>query len=218
MEPQDLKSLAQQLRKPEGDKGKVVANQMNDGNLFINRLTIENLEIKPGDKILEVGMGNGAFVKEIVERESSVKYVGCDFSETMIAEAQNLNRELVAAGRADFVLSSLNNLPFPDGTFNTVFTVNTIYFWEDPEKELGEIKRVLKKGGKLHVALRPKSVMKDMPFVEHGFQLFDKEDVESLLISNGLVVIKIVEEPEPEVALGELSLKMATLIIIAEKA
>lgn len=217
MEPLDLKTLAQQLRKPEGDKGKVVANQMNDGNLFINRLTIENLDIKPGEKILEVGMGNGAFVKEIAERESSVKYVGCDFSETMIAEARNLNNELVAAERADFVLSSLNNLPFPDESFNTVFTVNTIYFWEDPEKELEEIRRVLKKGGKLHVALRPKSVMKDMPFVEHGFQLFDKEDVERLLISNGLAVTKVVEEPEPEVALGELSLKMATLIIIAEK-
>jgi len=206
----DVKAIAEQLRKPVGDLGKEVGLKMNEGNLYINQYTIAALEIKSHQQILEIGMGNGFFVKDILSAAPSVKYTGCDLSETMVAEARSLNSRFIQKRQAEFIAAASDELPLFDALFDTVFTVNTLYFWEHPQKDLAEIHRVLKPGGKLFIAIRPASVMQGLPFVQYGFRLYEKEDVAVLLKSSGFGKIHVIEKPEPVE-------KMETLIVRAEK-
>jgi len=213
MDEQSLQQLAAQLRKPTGEAGIKTGEWMNRGNETINLDTLKILQAEEGDYILEIGMGNGFFVKEIVQKHNNIKYTGCDFSEAMIAEAEKINAEFVMEGKAKFVLSDIVSMPFSDASFNKIFTVNTIYFWEDAKKNLSEIKRVLQPKGKFIVTLRPKRQMQHYPFIKYGFTLFSKEEVIELLKQNGFTVIHAIENDEPDFEQKGEVMKVENLII-----
>ena len=59
MDEEKLKTIAAQLRQPSGEYAIEVGKKMNEGNHDINLYTIKALNLKPGDNILEIGMGNG---------------------------------------------------------------------------------------------------------------------------------------------------------------
>ena len=60
------KELAEQLREPIGEIGREVGKQMNEGNRHICLNSYKLLNPKMGDKILEGGMGNGFFIKNLL--------------------------------------------------------------------------------------------------------------------------------------------------------
>ncbi|RRB01135.1 class I SAM-dependent methyltransferase [Larkinella rosea] len=214
----DFEAVAAQLRKPDGEFGKQVGAKMNESNWYINQYLIENLNLKSHDHLLEIGMGNGFFVKDVFAKEPSVTYVGCDFSETMVEEASQLNQSFIENGQAQFIVASTTRLPFANETFDTVFTINTLYFWEKPSEDLAEIRRVLKPGGELQIAIRPKPLMKKLPFTQYGFTLYEKEDVVDLLSASGFRLIGVVEKDEPvhQKVNGD-SVQMVTVIVRAGK-
>ncbi len=190
---------------------------MNEGNFHINLNTFEVLKVNKGDSILEIGMGNGFFVKNILSVDSSIKYTGCEFSEIMVEEACKHNRNFIASGNAEFLNADANELPFENETFDKVFSINTIYFWDNPQKVFGEIWRVLKSKGQVIISIRPKSIMENYPFVKYGFKTFSKDDLTEIIEKNNFKVIEIFEKDEPEIEInGELT-KTATLIVKAEK-
>jgi len=215
----DYKKIAAQLRKPEGKEGVETGNLMNDGNKLINLYTIENLPLKANDSVMEVGMGNGYFVKDLFKKEPTITYCGCDFSEIMVDESLKNNPELIHAKKAEFNLASVTALPYQNEFFDVLFTVNTIYFWPDMDKAFNEIRRVLKPGGKLVLSLRPKSVMKDYPFVKYGFQMFENDELQNILQLNGFsdIVFFEIDEPSTQEFTEEI-LEIKTLIVSAKKA
>ncbi len=217
MDEETLKAIAGQLRRPTGDYAIQVGEKMNEGNLHINLNTFEALNLATGDNILEIGMGNGFFVKNILSADSSIKYVGCDFSEVMVDEARKQNENFIANGQAQFHNTDANELPFETSTFDKVFSINTIYFWDEPQIVLAEIWRVLKPKGQVTISIRPKSIMEHYPFVKYGFKTFTKEDLTELISKNNFNLVNILEKDEPKVEInGELT-KTATLLITAEK-
>ena len=217
MNEETLKIIAAQLRQPNGEYGIKVGEKMNEGNLHINLYTIEALKPATGDNILEIGMGNGYFVKDILSGEKSIKYTGCDFSETMVNEARKHNDAFITSGQAEFYLADAGKLPFEDETFDKVFSVNTIYFWDNFQLVFSEIRRVLKPRGLITLSVRPKSVMENYPFVKHGFALFTKKDLEDLLSRNNFKVTNTLEKEEPEIEINGEKTKAETLIISGEK-
>jgi ubiquinone/menaquinone biosynthesis C-methylase UbiE len=94
-----------------------------------------------------------------------IKYFGCDYSEIMVGESKKNNNEFIENGRADFICGQADELPFEDATFDQIFTINTLYFWEDTTAVFNELKRVLKPSGQIIIAVRPKKVMEKYPFV-----------------------------------------------------
>jgi ubiquinone/menaquinone biosynthesis C-methylase UbiE len=192
----DFKDLAQALRHPSGPLGVQVAEKMNKDNFLINRLTIEHLDLSDNESILEIGMGNGFFVKHLFETKGSIHYTGCDFSETMVHEATKLNAVFVDNGLAEFVMSNAEALPFRNETFDKVFSVHTIYFWDNPTLVLNEIHRVLKTCGELTIAVRPKAFMEQYSYTEFGFSLYDRNGLVCLLSDNGFEVTKVIEKEE----------------------
>ena len=198
MNEETLKSIAAQLRKPEGEYAVQIGEFMNNGNLLINLNAIENLKLNDGAQILEIGMGNGFFVKNILSFGDSVKYSGCDYSEIMVNESLNRNEEFVLNGRAVFFQADAENLPFENESFDKVMSVNTLYFWENPEAFLAEIRRILKPEGRIVIGIRPKRTMEKYPFVKYGFNMFSKDDIVNLLSDNFFKVESIIEQIEPE--------------------
>lgn len=215
MEEQQLRQIASQLHQPHGDGGIEVGQRMNVGNELINRRAIAQLAVQPSDRILELGPGNGFFARELVAVSPLVRYTGCDLSEVMIEQANQLNAELVQSGQVQFVLRTGSALPFPDASFNKLLTINTLYFWNDPAAELAEIHRVLVPGGLVIIGIRPRRLMEQMPFVTYGFTLYHPEQAADLLTANGFEVVNLIVEPEPGQVFFGKSIHMETVLICA---
>jgi len=202
------KELAAQLRKPEGQQGIETGKSMNDGNKYMYSFTYSLLNLRDPDTILEIGFGNGKFIQDLLS-VNKCQYSGIDFSETMVKEAIDLNQELIRQERAEIQKANLSSIPYPDEKFDKVFTINTLYFWKNPRKDILEISRVLKTGGKLFITIRPKSIVQHLEFTKHGFTLYEADDVKALMESGGFSDInwKLNEEPEFEIQGQKVKLK-----------
>lgn len=212
-----LKDMAKQLRKPEGEFAIQVGENLNQGNSILNLNTIDALELQNNDNVFEIGMSNGFFVKDIFAKNNSISYTGCDYSDVMVNQAIKNNESLIKSGQAQFYLACADNLPFENNIFDKVFSVNTIYFWDDHSKVLAEICRVLKRNGKLILSLRPKSSMKFYPFVKYGFDMFTKNELKYLLTDNGFKINTFLERTEPDQEVNGVNMRVDSLIVCAEK-
>tara|TARA_R110002049_G_scaffold308754_1_gene513919 strand:+ start:62218 stop:62904 length:687 start_codon:yes stop_codon:yes gene_type:complete len=192
------KELAQQLRKPVGNIGKEVGLQMNRGNKFICINSYKVLNPKACDRILEIGMGNGFFIKDLLAMADNLDYTGVDFSKTMVEEASALNKKLIGTGKVRFCEASIEKLPFNDNSFDCITTTNTLYFWPKPENDVKELSRVLKPGGKLLIGYRSKRFMDKIVLSKYGFEKYEIQDVESLLKNASFkqVSTQVIDEPD----------------------
>lgn len=193
----DLKKIAAQLRRPEGEKGIEIGEIMNDANGPMNRHTIAVVNPEANDSILEIGMGNGHFVKNILKLDESIQYTGCDYSSLMVDLATQGNKDFVSNGKARFIQANANDLPLEDSSFDKIFTINTFYFWDDHVKVLRELIRVLKNDGTFVLSITPKHLLEKSPMAKYGFASFSKEEVIDMMRSNGFASIEVREIKEP---------------------
>ena len=112
----------------------------------------DELEIKPGERILEAGCGTGNLALKIKER--GAKVVGLDNCK----EALDIYRKKDPT--AELVLADLTEkLPFPDNYFDKIASNNTLYAIPK-EKQLATLKelyRILKSRGKIVLSNTKKS-------------------------------------------------------------
>ena len=181
--------LGRQLSKPTGFWGLILGRLMNKNNYPMYLDAYQLLEFEKDDEVLEIGFGNGAFIKEIVELTESGMYSGIDISDTMLKTAKNRNKILINNGKVKLVKAHAGKIPFKDHSFDKVFTINTIYFWEQPNQVMHEIKRVLKPGGVFVVGLGTKEAMEKNEYFEERFTLYTKEEVEKLFIDAGFIAL-----------------------------
>jgi len=177
--------IAGQLRSPHGKKGIETAVHMAEKNADMIRATLELINFNNVFEVLEFGFGNGSHVKEILQKGSDIRYTGIDISELMVEQAMEINKEWIHMGKADFLLTDGRSIPLENGRFDTVFSVNTIYFWEEPEGYLQEIAGVMKPGGKLLLTFAAKAFMEKFPLTEYGFKVYDHSEVSRMLDISG---------------------------------
>jgi ubiquinone/menaquinone biosynthesis C-methylase UbiE len=186
--------MARLLGKPEGEAGRAVAERLNRVNADITAAVYQRLQLKPGERVLEIGFGNGRLLPELLALADELSYVGLDIAETMVVEAITFNAELVASGQASFQRSSAEAIPYPDARFDKVFAVNVIYFWPDPVKALSEMRRVLRPGGmSVIAAVKPDTDQPPPPFAreEYGFRVRDAATVAALHRDAGFGYIEL---------------------------
>lgn len=206
---------AKQLRQPVGEDGVTMGIQMSKANRLIYDMTLGNLGLKPGDRVLEIGMGNGHFIPALFEQEATIHYTGLDYSEVMVREAIASNKDRVNDGKVSILEGTADNLPFSDLYFNKVFAVNVLYFWDPPVVSLREIYRVLQPGGEVLLAFRSKRTMERLPFVDHGFTLYEAEDVKEILQNIGFQVgdTESAVEPPKAAADGSMLVQLENIIM-----
>ncbi|KPH12988.1 class I SAM-dependent methyltransferase [Chryseobacterium sp. ERMR1:04] len=194
MEKDELKILAQNLANPQGEKGKEIGEMMNATNIGMTLESITTLLIEDDEHILEIGHGNAGHLKSILNIANNLKYTGIDISETMQNEAKDLNKEF--KDQADFVLYEGKKLPFEDEVFDKIFTVNTVYFWEEPVEYLNEIYRVLKDKGTFVLTFGQRDFMEKLPFTQFNFTLYNTDEMEETVSKSHFKRMKISEKEE----------------------
>jgi ubiquinone/menaquinone biosynthesis C-methylase UbiE len=212
-----FKMMAKQLRRPSGTVGHKVGGMMNKANEFLYNFTLDNMQLNNHQTILEIGFGNGKFFDKLFAKANNLKITGIDFSETMVAEARENNQSNIAEGKLQLQPGSSDNLPFADNSFDKVFCINVVYFWDEPQKHLQEVSRVLKPGGKFYVTIRTKESMELMPFTKYGFTAYDEEKWKHLVNQNKLNYLKAEQVHEPAVEFQNKSFRARSLCLIAEK-
>ena len=115
------------------------------------------LEIHDKDRVLEVGFGSGVDIRRVSEIAVKGFVAGVDHSEVMLEQARRRNRAAIQAGRVELHLSAADHLPFPDGSFEKVFSINVAHFWPEPVVPLREMRRVLREGGRIAIAVQPRT-------------------------------------------------------------
>ncbi len=194
MEKEDLKILAQNLANPQGEKGIEIGEMMNATNIGMTLESIQTLLIEDDEQILEIGHGNADHVKSILNKATNIKYTGIDISETMHKEAKRLNKHF--GDQANFVLYEGKKLPFQDKTFDKIFTVNTVYFWEQPVEYLNEMYRVLKDSGMFVLTFGQRDFMEKLPFTQFDFKLYSNSEMEETVSGSHFKRMKISEREE----------------------
>ncbi len=109
-----------------------------------NRMVPGVADLEPSHVVLDVGCGPGAAVRAAAG--SVARAVGVDRSEPMIAIAR---RRSAGFANVEFVAAGAEDLPFPNATFDRVWTIHAFHHWEDRDRGIAECLRVLKPGGHL---------------------------------------------------------------------
>ncbi len=221
-----LDAMTGQLAQPRGLVGRIVGRLMDRRNRAMQASALSALSVHRGDRVLEIGFGGGATLATLLravgpgggaglELSDSVAehgpggVAGLELSDTMVERARSHYRDALDEGRLELRLGSVEHLPFSNECFDEVLTINTIYFWQDAARALGEIHRVLRPGGRLVLAFRPKHTLQRAGAGRHGFALRENAEVQALLQDAHLRLIAL--DQHEDGALGYV-------IAVAEKA
>ncbi|MEM9673779.1 MAG: class I SAM-dependent methyltransferase [Cyclobacteriaceae bacterium] len=188
--------IAAQLARPHGEKAAEVGEKLAVSNQTMIRGAMEALALAPGDRVLEIGMAAGRHVDELLRsagriHAGHIHYTGLDISEDMVQEARRINASWVTGGQAKFIAGSSDHLPFAGQQFTKILAVNTLYFWNPMAAHLREIVRVLQPGGRLALGFGSRDFMQQLPFTQHGFNLYQPEEMATHLQQHGLEVVDV---------------------------
>ena len=113
------------------------------------RAIVDRLDIQPDDRVLEIGCGHGVAASFVCERLVRGHLTGVDRSAKMIAAAARRNAAYVDAGKAVFIVATLEELDLGDSRFHKVFAVRVGLFHGEPERARRLAERWLAPGGTL---------------------------------------------------------------------
>lgn len=137
--------------KPTGAIGSLGARAMPRmvGRLY--PMMARELDLRPDDELLDVGCGSARLLAD--EAAHIRRVAGLDASEIQVEMARRRLADRIAAGTAEIVLGDAMALPWEDGRFSVVSSLNCLKFVPDPGKALREMHRVLRPGGRLVITI-----------------------------------------------------------------
>jgi ubiquinone/menaquinone biosynthesis C-methylase UbiE len=121
------------------------------------RSVVEQLDVRPYDRVLEIGCGHGVAATLVCERLEEGHLTAVDRSATMIRAATRRNATYIEAGRAEFLVATLEDLDLGDRRFDKIFAVRVGLFHRDPERARSIVERWLAPGGGIFVFFDPPS-------------------------------------------------------------
>jgi arsenite methyltransferase len=114
------------------------------GDVVRRRAAVRDaLDVQPGDDVVDVGCGPGFYVAELADVAGSV--LGIDTSPQMLAVAAKRSE---GRGNVTFREGDAMAIPAEDGSFDRALSVQVFEYVSDVPKALGEMRRVLRPGGR----------------------------------------------------------------------
>lgn len=109
-----------------------------------SRETIARLSVQASDTVLDIGCGTGAMLAQLAALYPDTSFCGVDASSEMLDIAN-----LRLPSTIELTQGWAEELPYPDGRFNTVVSCNMFHFIRRPDAALDEMLRVLRPNGTL---------------------------------------------------------------------
>jgi SAM-dependent methyltransferase len=183
-----LNIIGKQMQYPKGFFGKVLFAWMTPKTIAHARWTADLLDIQPEDQIIEIGFGNGANIKLLLQRAVRGSVTGVEISKTAIEMATKKNAKAISEGRVKLHLAQGNALPSENNVFEKACSVATAYVIEDPGAVFKEMFRVLKPKGRAAVTFPVReNFMRFKPVATEGFYLHELTDLEAAFRNAGFV-------------------------------
>jgi ubiquinone/menaquinone biosynthesis C-methylase UbiE len=115
---------------------------------------VEALALQPGETVLELGFGTGNEVLDLARLVGPTGGVkGIDISSGMLEVAQGKLTQAALKTPVELKVGDARSLPYGNGEFDAVYTSFTLELFpsDDIPVVLAEVRRVLKKGGRIGV-------------------------------------------------------------------
>ena len=159
--------------------------------------------VSDGDRVLDVGCGNGKLIFEI-SRRAKIKAYGVDISPKMIEVCKQ------RYGNIDFDISSGEDLPFDEGNFDMLTICCVLHHLNNPIKFFSEAHRVLKEDGILIVGeprfpfvIRKITDWIISPLLKAGDnKLFSHKRLKGLFSDNGFTIVEVYSQEFRQIIKG----------------
>lgn len=153
-----IRYLVRQAHHPRGIVGWA------NGQLFAHRPSnrrrniwaVSLLDVRPADRVLEIGFGPGIAIAEFARRATLGHVFGVDHSQAMVRHATRRNAAAVRAHRVHLTHASVEQLPSFGEPLDAILAVNSVGFWPDPVERLSELRRLLRPGGRIALVSQPR--------------------------------------------------------------
>ncbi|MFZ3211235.1 MAG: methyltransferase domain-containing protein [Terriglobales bacterium] len=137
--------------------------QMEQHHLDITEATLRLMDIKPGERVLDLGCGAGWATRILARLVSEGprgfgQIVGLDISDEMIRHARAASRDF---DNIMYVWGSAEKIPWEENYFDRVLSVESFYYYPDPDRALNELFRVMAPRGRLFILI---NLYKDNPY------------------------------------------------------
>ena len=141
------KLIARNFRKPSGLFGRYIIKFLKKNQIEYDEMD-SLLKLNNEDTVLEIGYGLGKGIYDY-SKKNDCTFHGIDFSRLMYSKALKLNQEKIKLGRVKLICADFDNYSFKDYTFQCIYFLNVIYFWEEIQSRLKKIFAILKQNGKV---------------------------------------------------------------------
>jgi ubiquinone/menaquinone biosynthesis C-methylase UbiE len=183
--------IARQSRCPRGFLGRLIGLVMSFETAAANDEALTVLGLEPADRVLEVGFGHGRTIERAANMVPHGLVAGIDASEEMVQMATRRCRHLIEQGRVRLSLGDSACIPYPDQFFDKGYAIHTIYFWDDPQQHLRELRRILRDGARLVLGFRPQEDGGTAAFPAAVYRFYTTDEVRDLLRAAGFADARV---------------------------
>lgn len=145
-----IKRMTGNARKPGGFWGRMMIKKMNAGHFEMTKWALEKINLPQTGIIADIGCGGGNCIK-LLNSMTSSKIFGIDYSPLCVKKAGKKNKKAIKNDRVKIFEASVEELPFESNSIDCAVAVESVYFWDNPDKAFNEIKRTLKPDGELNI-------------------------------------------------------------------
>ena len=137
--------------------------EMERHHLKITEPAVRRMELRPGERVLDLGCGSGWATRLLARLvsdgpEGFGQVVGLDISDEMVRRARAASRDV---DNVLYVTGSAQQIPWEENFFDKVLSVESFYYYPDQERVLGELFRVMAPKGRLFILI---NLYKDNPY------------------------------------------------------